>query len=288
MIDAHHHLWDLSAVRYPWLEEKRVMRFFGDPTEIQKNYLMDDFRSDCQPHGCSGSVHIQVGAADPKKEAIWVNDIAKKYSDWSMRQVVFIDLTQTQMPKELDFFQQLPSVIGVRQILSRAPGKEVGSVLLDNIGSPIVLENLKELARRGLTFDLQLIPELMHQATFLLEKVPKLKVALCHAGSPHNRTADGIYSWKQSLKSVSSLSNVTCKISGLGMFQHRWEIEDFSPLVETCLDQFGAQRCMFGSNFPVDSLYSDYSSLISAFKTLVPDSSHKSFFEKTAREFYQI
>ena len=72
------------------------------------------------------------------------------------------------------------------------------------------------------------------------------------------------------------------------MFKHNWTIEDFRPIIETCLDQFGSERCMFGSNFPVDSLYSDYDTLMSAFKTLIPKSSHESIFKKTAREFYAI
>ena len=128
----------------------------------------------------------------------------------------------------------------------------------------------------------------MKQASLLFEKVPGLKVALCHAGSPHDRTIEGINYWQKALKSLSSLSNVTCKISGLGMFKHNWTIEDFRPLIETCLDQFGSERCMFGSNFPVDSLYSDYNTLMSAFKTLIPKSSHELIFKKTAREFYAI
>jgi len=46
MIDAHHHLWDLSAAHYPWLMAKGVDRFFGDPTSIQRNYLLNEFRRD--------------------------------------------------------------------------------------------------------------------------------------------------------------------------------------------------------------------------------------------------
>ena len=128
----------------------------------------------------------------------------------------------------------------------------------------------------------------MKQAALLFDKVPELKVALCHAGSPHNRTKEGIQYWQKALKSISSLTNVTCKISGLGMFQHNWSIEDFQPLIETCLDQFGPQRCMYGSNFPVDSLYSDYNALIGAFRTLIPEAFHKAVFEKTAHSFYSI
>ena len=288
MIDAHHHLWDLSAVFYPWLEEKYKKRFFGDPRPIQKDYLIHNFKKDCKPHGFKGSIHIQVGAEDALKEAVWIDGIAKKHPEWILKQVVFCDLTNSKMPAEIDTFEQLPSVAGVRQILSRAPGMEASSILLDNLGSPVVLENLKTLSERGLTFDLQLIPEVMNQAAILFEKVPELKVALCHAGSPHDRTIDGVRSWQKSLLSISSLNNVTCKISGLGMFQHNWIMEDFRPLVETCLDQFGSQRCMYGSNFPVDSLYSDYNMLISAFRTLIPETFHKAVFETTASSFYSI
>ena len=288
MIDAHHHLWDLSAVRYPWLEEKSEMRFFGDPSPIQKDYLIHQFKKDCKPHGFNGSIHIQVGAKDPIKEAIWVDNITKNHPDWNMKQVVFCDLTKSEMIIEIEKFEKLTSVAGVRQILSRAPGKEAGSILLDNIATPIVLQNLKILSRLGYSFDLQLIPEVMKQASFLFEKVPELKVALCHAGSPHDRTKEGIKYWQEALKSFSSLSNVTCKISGLGMFKHDWKIEDFRPAIETCLDQFGSKRCMFGSNFPVDSLYSDYNTLMSAFRTLIPKSFHEAIFRKTACEFYAI
>ena len=126
------------------------------------------------------------------------------------------------------------------------------------------------------------------QAALLFDKVPELKVALCHAGSPHDRTREGILYWRKALTSISSLTNVTCKISGLGMFKHDWSVEDFRPLIEICLDQFGSKRCMFGSNFPVDSLYSDYSTLMSAIMTIVPKSYHEAIFEKTARKFYSI
>ena len=78
MIDAHHHLWDLSAVSYPWLEDKSKRRFFGDPTPIQKNYLIQDFKKDSKPHGFNASIHIQVGAKESEREAIWIDNIIKK------------------------------------------------------------------------------------------------------------------------------------------------------------------------------------------------------------------
>ena len=60
LIDAHHHLWDLDAVDYPWLNAKGVYRFFGDPTPIQRNYLLGEFRKEASEQGIRASVHIQV------------------------------------------------------------------------------------------------------------------------------------------------------------------------------------------------------------------------------------
>ena len=73
--DAHHHLWDLSAVHYPWLNApKGTRRFFGDPTAVQKNYRVTDFQSDIDQLPITQSVHIQVGAAADQHlaETAWV------------------------------------------------------------------------------------------------------------------------------------------------------------------------------------------------------------------------
>ena len=72
------------------------------------------------------------------------------------------------------------------------------------------------------------------------------------------------------------------------MFDHSWTAEKIRPIVETCLDQFGPERCMFGSNFPVDSLSSDYRALAEAYEYLVPAGSKDHVFGATAAAFYRI
>ncbi|MEO1178895.1 MAG: amidohydrolase family protein, partial [Pseudomonadota bacterium] len=109
---------------------------------------------------------------------------------------------------------------------------------------------------------------------------------LFHAGSPHDRSPAGIAAWKNELRHLSALSNVTCKLSGLGMFDHHWTAQSIKPIVEICLEQFGPDRCMFGSNFPVDSLYSDYAKLMTAYETLIPEQDKPAVFFETARQFY--
>ncbi|EEX09708.1 amidohydrolase 2 [Ruegeria lacuscaerulensis ITI-1157] len=288
MIDAHHHLWDLSEVHYPWLMETGAVRFFGDPTPIQRDYLLDEFRADAAAQGFSASVHIQVGAADPWAEAAWVQSVADQAPDWPLVQVAFCDLTAPDLGHRLDRLQTLPSLRGVRQIVGRAPGEDMKSGTNALLSNPRFLAGLRELGARDLSFDLQLLPELMEQAARVLERAPETRVALCHAGSPHDRTADGIRAWSRSLRALSALPHVSCKLSGLGMFDHGWTASSVRPLVQECLAQFGPARCMFGSNFPVDSLSSSYADLVARHRSLVPPEMHDDVFGLTARRFYRL
>lgn len=287
-IDAHHHLWDLTAVQYPWLEAKGTVRFFGDPAPIQRNYLIEEFTRDAKSDGFGGSVHIQVGAADGLAEARWIQSVADDNPDWPMAQVVFCDLTSENLENQLKEFVPLATVRGVRQIVGRAPGEDSTTGTNALLDDPAFLTGLRRVAEFGLSFDLQLLPELMPRASALLAKVPQLSVALCHAGSPHDRSQSGLNEWALSMRQLSNLPNVTCKLSGLGMFEHDWTDETIRPIVEVCLDQFGPDRCMFGSNFPVDSLSSSYAKIVKAHETLVPTSAQQSVFGETARRFYRF
>ncbi|WP_342665578.1 amidohydrolase family protein [Leisingera aquimarina] len=288
IVDAHHHLWDLQAVHYPWLMEAGARRFFGDPAPIQRDYLIGEFRKDASALGAGASVHIQVGAADGWQEAQWVDSVARANSGWVMAQVVFCDLTAADRDAQLDRFQSLASVRGARQIVGRAPGEDAVTGTNTLLDDPLFLDGLRELGRRGLAFDLQLLPELMEKTAAVLAHAPETQVALCHAGSPHDRSPAGIAGWAEALRHLSALPTVTCKLSGLGMFDHGWTQDSIRPLVETCVEQFGAERCMFGSNFPVDSLSSDYAALAGAYRALVPPEQHAMVFGGTAARFYGL
>jgi predicted TIM-barrel fold metal-dependent hydrolase len=288
LIDAHHHLWNLSAVHYPWLMEHGAARFFGDPTPIQRDYLIKEFRANAAPHGITASVHIQVGAAAPHSEAAWVQQVADASPDWPLVQVAFCDLTAPDLNAQLDRLQTLPSLRGVRQIVGRAPGEDAQTGTNSLLDDPRFLAGLQEIGRRGLSFDLQLIPELMQKTARVLEQAPDTPVALCHAGSPHDRSPAGLAEWATQMRALSALDHVRCKISGLGMFDHGWTRSSIAPIVEEVLGQFGPDRCMFGSNFPVDSLYSDYATLFSAISELVPKDMHAAVFHDTAAKFYAV
>lgn len=285
-IDAHHHLWDLSAVHYPWLAAQGVERFFGNPAPIQRDYLLGEFRRDA--NGFSASVHIQVGAEDGWAEASWVQSVADANPDWPMAQVAFCDLTADERDTQLDRLQTLPTLRGVRQIVGRAPGEDARTGTNALLDDPRFAAGLREVGARGMSFDLQLIPDLYDAMARVLDAAPDTPTALCHAGSPHDRSAAGLDAWAKQLMRLSERPQVTCKLSGLGMFDHDWSVQSIRPIFETVLDQFGPDRCMFGSNFPVDSLYSDYETLIRAYETLIPREAQAAIFHETAARFYDL
>ena len=286
MIDAHHHLWDLNAVNYPWLMEKGKRRFFGDPTSIQRNYLIDEHIQLANELGFKGSVHIQVGAADGLEEAQWINSVVNKNQSWPMVQVAFCNLSSDQREVHLDELQKLSSVVGIRQIIGRSPAEDANSKTNELLTSDNFMQGLQSISDRGLTFDLQIIPELLKTCASVFSQFPNLQVILCHAGSPYNRTLEGIKSWANDLTHLSNLSNVSCKLSGLGMFDHNWTGSTVAPIVTTVIDQFGSKRVMFGSNFPVDSLSSSFEQLFTRISSNIDEKDFEDVFSKTAQRIY--
>ena len=169
--------------------------------------------------------------------------------------------------------------MAARPAKMRLPAPEILSII------SLSLPAFSALLKNGFSFDLQLLPELMAPMAEILSKIPDVKVALCHAGSPYDRTDEGLSYWAEQLQHLSALPQVSAKLSGLGMFAHGWQKDDFAPITEVVLDQFGAARVMFGSNFPVCSLTSDYKTLIEAYEHLIPQEGSNLFLGKQLLNF---
>jgi len=292
IVDAHHHLWDLDACHYPWLMARGVTRFFGDPTPIQKNYLVADLRKDAADYDLAASVHIQVGVAqdDVLKETAWLQTTGDE-AGLPSAIVAFCELESPEAPKHLAAQLQFSRLRGVRQIIGRSDEEDAATGSGALIDEPVWRENLELLGELGLSFDLQLTPRQVPRVAEVLAEAPDTDVALCHCGSPWDQTEAGLASWREGLCLLASLPNVYCKISGLSMFDHDWTIESIRPIVETCIEIFGAERCMFGSNFPVDKLHASYRNIWQAYERLCADlneDQQQLLFGDTARNFYRI
>jgi predicted TIM-barrel fold metal-dependent hydrolase len=291
IVDAHHHLWDLQACHYPWLMEKGVKRFFGDPAPIQKDYLTADLKVDA-PLSLAKSVHIQVGVAeaDAVKETLWLQAQADAHGLPSAI-VAFADLTRPDLETLLDAHAVAANLRGIRQILGRSDAEDAKTGTGALIDNPAFLDGLKKLAARGLSFDLQLIPAQMARAAALFAQVPDLPVALCHIGSLSDFSGEGRALWRNGLAQLAGLPNMICKISGFGMFDPDWTAASVHDQFRIAVDLFGPDRIAFGSNFPVDKLAATGAELWGRYAELAADFSSTdrvAMFAKTAERFYQI
>ena len=167
-----------------------------------------------------------------------------------------------------------------------------------------------ELARRDLTFDAWLYHPQLAEIADLADAFPGTLIVLDHVGGPlgyagyAGRHAEVIATWKKSMAELAKRQNIVVKVGGLGMAMGWFDFyqqpmppssqrlaEAFKPWVETCIELFGAERCMFESNFPVDKITSGYGVLWNAFKRLATGASvaeKTALFSGTARRVYRL
>ena len=131
----------------------------------------------------------------------------------------------------------------------------------------------------------------MAKARDLAGKFPNIPMVVDHAGEPDQRTDEYYEIWLRGMKTLAQADNVVCKISGLGMADNSWTVGSIRRWVLTCVETFGPERCVFGTNWPVDKLYSTYEAVIDAYTEIVADFSQServAMFSGNARELYGI
>ena len=290
IFDAHHHLWKLDHCHYPWLIAKGQRRFFGDPAPIQRDYLAAEFKCEASRYDVIGSTHIQVGVADEDsvKETEWLQSVSETEGLPSAI-VAFADLTAEDLHGRLTSHSKSSRLRGIRQIIGRHPDEDALNKSGDLIENPDFLRGMKVLSERGLSFDLQLTETTYSAAARVLAKVPSLKVAICHFGSPWDLSREGFDRWQTAMATFAELPSISVKFSGFGMFKPDWNADDIAPFVEAALGLFGADRCMAGSNFPVDKLYGNYERIWDALATVIMcDDDYAKVTRENAIRFYDV
>lgn len=286
IVDAHHHLWDLDRNLYPWLRaDPDPDAWVGDVTPIRRSYLVDEYLGEATACGVVRSVHVQAewDPSDSIGETRWLQEVADRHG-FPHAIVASARLEDPRVEHVLDDHLRYANVRGIRQMLDRDEGRG----LLERRDWQ---RGLSRLSGRGLSFDLQVTPDQLDAAAALARRNPDLVVVLNHCGMPRGRTEPALDQWRRGLRLLAEHPNVSAKISGLGMFDHAWTAESIRPYVEDVFDAFGVERCMFGSNFPVDKLYSDYAALVDAMELLTSmlgPGERRAFFHDNATRVYRI
>ena len=266
-VDTHVHFNDLRdpRLRYSWLQPEFVHPVIGDIGAIQaQRYWADDFIRETRFTPLSKSIHVQsaLGIDDPVEETRWLQAFADRLGH-PHGIVGEVHLARDDASAVIERHLAFPNFRGVRDFgegdYPRDPMWRAGFAMLEP---------------HGLVACLDSSPETYASIRSLALAFPYTVISLDHAGFPRRRDAEYFEMWKRELASLAEAPNVVVKISGLGMADPDWTVDSLRPWVLTCIDTFGVERSFFGTNWPVDRLFSSYVDVLDAYEALVAGFSH--------------
>jgi len=296
IIDAHCHLWDLGMDRHPWLRPMGgAIQALGDLAPIRRDYLVDDYRRDAANQNVVASVHIEAAwdrADDPLAEIEWLETLDKS-SGVAIRYIGFADLTASNAGAVLDRLVDLERCVGVRQMLSWHPTEPARSFARRPgiADEPDFRRGVALLARHGQILELMLYPYQADEVARLARDFPNQTFIINHCGSPIDRDCDGMRRWREGLKLLGSAPNAQIKISALTAYDPSPTPESLREVALHCIECFGVERSMFGSDFPVGRLWTSFDAIFDGFKAIVRDFSQdeqSALFHDNARRVYRI
>ena len=276
IIDSHQHFWQRDLpFDYDWLEAPENHR-------INRDFLPDDLASHLEKTGVTHSVFVQT--QHNLEENRWALQLAQENA-FLCGVVGWVDLASESCESQLQEFKDHDLFVGIRHITQDEPDD-------DFIVRPEILRGLKILEQHQVPFDLLFYAKHLHHAPAVARHVPDLPLVIDHLSKPKIRDADH-ERWSQELKAASAFPNVYCKLSGMitEASWDSWTVDDLKPFVETALECFGAERLMYGSDWPVCELAGSYEQVHHALDSLLKelsDSERNSIFCETAREFYNL
>lgn len=293
IVDAHHHLWDLSTGRYDWLTGAPKPFLLGDYTALRRDYLPEDYRLHAHGLRVIATVHVEAECDRAKAldETRWVHE---QHARTGMPNVV-VAHTWFHVPgveERLAAHKQHPLVRGIRSkpVTSETPSR----TRLDGPGSmqdPDWRQGLKLLEKFDLSWDLRVPFWHLEEAAEVVREIPAVRVVLNHTGLPWDRSEEGLAVWRRGMRALAACPNVACKVSELGLKGATWTVESNRRVVREAIDIFGIERCMFASNFPVAGLRIGYRQQIAGFLRMLDGLSRAEldqFFRGTAWQFYRL
>lgn len=292
IIDPHFHLWDLEENYYPWLSDGVKPSAFGDYTAINRTYGIGDYLADARNQNVVKAVHLDVGfdPMDPAGETRWLQGVADAHG-FPQGIVGYADLSRPDVAELLDRHMQFANFRGIRQSMNYHTDPAKTYLAQPEVSrTPQWRRGFRELAKRRLSYDLQLYYWQMDEFLELAREFTDVQIILNHTGMQVDGP-DHFDGWRRGMQSLSRAPNVACKISGLGMGDWTWTISSIRPYVEEAIHAFGVDRCMFASNFPVDKLFSTYDAIWEAFKEITIGFSaedRRKLFHDNAECFYRL
>lgn len=283
--DTHVHFYDLAepALRYDWLRPNApVDPLTGPDAPIRaQRYWADDFLAETRFHNVGAVVHVQaaIGTPDPVEETRWLQAFADRLGA-PQAIVAYVDLTAADAAETVERHAAFPNFRGVRDL-------RYDGYLTDSTWR----RGYALLEGRGIVVCDDPAVEEMEVASNLVARHPGTTYCVDHAGLPTQRDGEYFARWRAGMRSLAAVENTVVKISGLGMGDHRWTVDSLRPWVLECIEAFGVERSFFGTNWPLDRLYSSYGDVVDAYAEIIRDftaDEQRALFSANANRIFRI
>ena len=267
-VDAHVHFYDMShpELFYAHWQPDEDHPVLGAQTRklAERNWLAEDFIAVSRDSNVTKAVHVQaaIGSPDPVTETEWLQEAADR-TGFPHAIVAYADLREPGVEAVLERHCEFPNMKGVRDF-------SYGDYLV----APDFHRGYALMEKYDLIASIAAQWQDMEKLRDLAARFPNTVIVLDHAGGPTERTPEYFDNWKRGMQTAAEAENVICKISGLGMGDHNWTVDSISPYVLHCIETFGVERSLFATNWPVDSLWSDYDTIVSAYDEITADFTH--------------
>ena len=243
-IDAHQHFWRYNQTDYVWMT--------GDLRQLARDYGPDDLRPLLDESGIDATVAVQA------RQMLVENDFLLGLADahpWVLGVVGWVDFAASDVAAQIERYAAHPRFRGVRELIHDMPDDDYATSRdhLDGVGL---------LERFGLTYDLLLRPQHIPAATRLVDRLPNQRFVVDHIAKPPIASGE-LEPWASGIAGLAERPNVWCKLSGMVTEAdwNSWRPADLRPYLDVCLEAFGPERLMLGSDWPVCTCAADYGSV---------------------------
>jgi predicted TIM-barrel fold metal-dependent hydrolase len=283
-VDTHFHLHDMKhpTLRYGWLEPDAVHGFLPDTDPLKaQRYRIKDYVAEIRFTNVSKAIHVQaaVNTPDPVDETVWLQAFADE-TGYPHGIVAECHLARPDAAEVLDRHLKFRNVRGIRNF-----GE--GNYLLD----PAWRKGFAELGPRNLVYCLDTRIERAEDVLDLARSSPQTIICVDHCAIPMARDAEYFKRWRAAIDTMAKSSNVVMKVSGLGMNDPLWTVDSIRPYVLGSIEAFGTDRVVFGTNWPVDRMFSSYPDVINAYAEIIsgfPRDEQVNMFSGNAERIFRI
>ncbi|MCG6877438.1 MAG: amidohydrolase family protein [Betaproteobacteria bacterium] len=294
IVDAHVHFWEPGRNYYPWLCDEPMVPFrYGDYSAIRRSYLPPDYFRDAEGHRIVRTVYVEAhwDPRDPLGEVAYVTGLEEQYGAPNAV-VAYARIAAEDAESVIATHGAHPLVRGIRNKPAAAASPDAAQRgAPGSMGDPRWREGLHLLEKYELSLDIQSPWWHLAEMAELAADFPRLQIVLNHLGLPADRSKKGLDGWRAAIRELAGQSNVTVKLSGIGVPGSSWTVALNRDIVRDAIEAFGVDRCMFASNFPVDGLTGTFDEIYSGYKAIVadlPEADQRRLFHDNAVRIYRI